>query len=202
MAARADAANADPVLLLHGVGSSSETWAELIPFLDGRRIIAPDYRGHGASQAPTPPYAMDDFVHDALRLLDELEIDSVHIAGFSIGALFAERLAILEPARVRSLLLLSSIANRSPQEQARAESRLALIASTPPRQLAPTSAERWFTRSFAESRGDLVKREIDIVADVAHQPYAASYAVLVQNDLIDAVGAIACPTLIIDRGVR
>lgn len=194
----ADAARKNdlPLLLLHGVGSSSETWGELLPLLDGRRTIAPDYRGHGASEAPPPPYVMDDFVADIVRLLDELEVRQVHVAGFSIGALFAERLALLHSSRVRSLLLLSSIAARTTEQRERASARLAVIASTEPREVAPQSAARWFTAEFIGRRPDLVQREVDIVSRVSHAPYAASYKVLVENDPIDAVAAITQPTLI------
>jgi len=191
------AEGSDPVLLLHGVGSSSRTWGELLPLMGSRRFIAMDYRGHGASDAPTPPYVMDDFVDDAIRLLDELGVSRVHVIGFSIGALFAERLAIREPARVRSLLLLNSIANRSPEALERARARAAFIASTPPAEVAPKSAPRWFTPEFLTARPDLVAGEIAIVEKIAHAPYAAAYHVLVENDLIDEVKAIRCPTLII-----
>jgi pimeloyl-ACP methyl ester carboxylesterase len=192
-----EADGATPILLLHGVGSSSATWHELLPRLDGRRVIAPDYRGHGASEAPPLPYVMDDFVTDAFRLLDELSVDAVHVAGFSIGALFAERLALIAPERVRSLVLLNSIAARTPEQQARAAARLALIAATPPAELAWKSAERWFTPDFIAANRPLVEREVAIVSAITHAPYAASYRVLVENDLIDAVPAIGCPTLVI-----
>ncbi len=192
-AARRDAI---PLLLLHGVGSSSETWGELTPLLDGRRVIAPDYRGHGASEAPPPPYEMDDFVSDTVRVLDELGTERVHVAGFSIGALFAERLALLHPERVCSLLLLNSIAARTPEQQERASARLSVIASTPPSEVAPKSAARWFTPEFITARPDLVQGEVNIVSGIAHAPYVASYSVLVENDLIDAVEAITHPTLI------
>lgn len=195
--AAAGAESATPLFLLHGVGSSSATWHELIPHLDGRRIVAPDYRGHGASAAPAVPYVMDDFVADALRLLDELGIGVVHVAGFSIGALFAERLALLEPQRVGSLVLLNSIGARTAEQKERAAARLALIASTPPSELAWKSAERWFTPAFLASARPLVEREVAIVSAAPHKPYAASYAILVENDLIDAVHAIANPTLIV-----
>lgn len=187
----------DPVLLLHGVGSSSETWGELLPLLGDRRIIAPDYRGHGTSEAPQPPYVMDDFVDDAIRLLDELGIPRVHLIGFSIGALFAERLAIREPDRVRTLLLLNSIASRSAQELERARVRAAFIAANPPAEVAPKSAERWFTTAFRAARPDLVLREIGIVEKIEHAPYASAYRVLVENDLIGDVKSIHHPTLII-----
>lgn len=186
-----------PLLLLHGVGSSSATWSELLPLLDGRRVIAPDYRGHGASEIAPLPYAMDDFVRDAFRLLDELGVREAHVAGFSIGALFAERMAILEPRRVASLVLLNSIAARTPEQQERARTRYQLIASTPPAELAWGSAARWFTPPFLEANRKLVEQEVNIVSAIAHEPYASSYGVLVDNDLIDEVAAIGCPTLII-----
>lgn len=195
--ARAGGEEALPLLLLHGVGSSSDTWSELLPALDGRRVIAPDYRGHGASEAAPLPYAMDDFVADAFRLLDELNLPVAHVAGFSIGALFAERMAILQPKRIASLVLLNSIAARTPEQQERATARHRLIASTPPAELAWGSAARWFTPRFLETQRARVEEEVNIVSAIAHAPYAASYGVLVENDLIDAVSAIDCPTLIV-----
>lgn len=191
------AGDAPPLLLLHGVGSSSETWQRLTPLLDGRRVIAPDYRGHGASEAPDPPYDIADFTADALRLLDELGVEQVHVLGFSIGALFAEQLALVAPERVLSLVLLNSIADRTPEQRARAEARREVIASTPPSETSKASAARWFTPGFIAQQPALVQSEVDIVAAVAHAPYAASYAVLVENDPIDVVEAITCPTLII-----
>ncbi|MFI6450907.1 alpha/beta fold hydrolase [Streptosporangium amethystogenes] len=193
----ADSADdAPPLLLLHGVGSSSDTWQRLTPLLDGRRLIAPDYRGHGASETPDPPYDIADFTADALRLLDELGVEHVHVLGFSIGALFAEQLALAAPDRVLSLVLLNSIADRTPEQRARAEARREVIASVPPSETSKASAARWFTPGFIAARPALVRNEVDIVAAVAHAPYASAYAVLVENDPIDVVEAITCPTLI------
>lgn len=186
-----------PLLLLHGVGSSSRTWDELRPHLRHRRIIAPDYRGHGASEASEPPYELDDFVFDAVRLLDELRVPKVDVVGFSIGALFAEQLQLTHPDRVASIVLLSSIAARTEEERARSSARLSVIETTPPTETAQLSAVRWFSPEFRERRPDLVADEVRIVAGVQHRPYAATYRVLVENDPIDKVHAISCPTLII-----
>jgi pimeloyl-ACP methyl ester carboxylesterase len=188
---------ATPYLLLHGVGSSSASWDELSKHLDGRRIIAPDYRGHGQSDAPTPPYIAEDFVADALRIMDELGLAKVILVGFSIGALFAARIALEAPQRVERLVLVSSIANRSPEQRERAETRSALIRETPPSETAPGSAVRWFSPSFLQERPDLVGLEVQVVSANRHQPYAASYQVLVENDPIGIVEGISVPTLVI-----
>jgi len=185
-----------PVLLLHGVGSSSATWTGLLPHLAGRRLIAPDYRGHGGSDAPEPPYQLADFVQDAVRLLDELSLPEVDVVGFSIGALFAAKLALDAPDRVSSLVLLNSIAARTSEQQVRARSRLSVIRESDPAEVAAASAHRWFSPQFLAENPSAVQAEIDIVSAVRREPYAASYAVLVENDLIDEVHKISCPTLI------
>lgn len=192
-----DLADATPFLMLHGVGSSSLSWDELSKNLDGRRIVAPDYRGHGLSDAPTPPYVAYDFIADALRLMDELGLEKVILVGFSIGATFAARMAVDVPERLERVVLVSSIAGRTPEQRARAEARAALIRETPPSETASGSAVRWFSPKFREERPDLVDLEVQVVSANRHAPYAASYQVLVENDPIGFVDQITIPTLII-----
>src|SRR5258708_13311965 len=51
--------NGPPVVLLHGIASSSETWAKMIPRLIGQRtVIAPDLLRHGASAKPPGPHPL------------------------------------------------------------------------------------------------------------------------------------------------
>lgn len=195
----------ETLVLLHGVGSSSATWAQLAPLLDERyTVVMPDYRGHGSSDVPEVPYELEDFVGDVVRLLDELELESVHLVGFSIGAIFAQAIAVEHPGRVASLVLLNSIAARTAAEKTRALERLEVIRSSDPAVVARDSVERWFTPAFAAERPDLVAAEVDIVSATRAEAYAASYHVLATTDLIDSVAGITCPVLLItgehDRG--
>ncbi|MEO4042133.1 alpha/beta fold hydrolase [Hoeflea sp. CAU 1731] len=182
--------------MLHGVGSSADTWRRLLPYLHTGTIIAPDYRGHGYSDSPEPPYCLEDFVCDIRRLLDELEIERIDVLGFSIGALFAAKLALNHPSCVKSLILLNSIADRTPEQKIRARERLEFLSTHLPDETAPATAVRWFTPAFLESHDDLVEAEAGITVSTPHAPYASSYRVLVENDLIDEVSGISCPTLI------
>ena len=72
----------------------------------GRRVIAPDARGHGESDKPHDPsaYENDAMVRDARGLLDHLGVGQVDVIGYSMGALVSTRLVPDEP-RTRSCVL-------------------------------------------------------------------------------------------------
>jgi pimeloyl-ACP methyl ester carboxylesterase len=98
-------------LLLHGFAADHVlNWARpgVIDALTGggRRVIATDARGHGASDKPHDPeqYAGDAMVRDAQAVLDHLGVDQVDVVGYSMGSMVAARLVPDEP-RTRALVL-------------------------------------------------------------------------------------------------
>ena len=97
-----------PVLLLHGYTDTSRVWTALAPQLAGHRLIVPDQRGHGASEAPACCYAMVDFAEDARLLLDALGIGRAAVVGHSMGSIVAQQLAADHPDRVARLVLIGS----------------------------------------------------------------------------------------------
>jgi pimeloyl-ACP methyl ester carboxylesterase len=99
------------VLLMHGFAASADrNWfapgiADAL-LASGRRVIAYDARGHGASGKPHDPaaYGNGAMVRDAQALLDHVGVTTVDVVGYSMGALMASRLVPVEP-RSRSLVL-------------------------------------------------------------------------------------------------
>lgn len=191
-------ADGTPVAMLHGVGSSASTWNQLRAHLgDNLLIVAIDYRGHGASAPDAGPLEVSTFVGDHLRVLDELGIESAHVIGFSVGAIFAQAIAVSHPERTRSIILLNSIAGRTEAEQSRALARLEVIRTTPPAESAAGSIRRWFTADFIAARPDLVAAEQAIVSAVDHPSYAATYQVLATTEVIGEAHRVSVPTLIV-----
>jgi poly(3-hydroxyoctanoate) depolymerase len=99
-----------PPLLLHsGVWAGVRSWDPLLPYLDGFRVIAFDPPGIGGSSAPAFPLTMAELAAVGAGVLDELGIGSAHVLGVSFGGAVAQQMAIGYPARVRSLVLASTI---------------------------------------------------------------------------------------------
>lgn len=104
-----DEGTGEPILLLHGFASNARVnwvdtgWVRHL-LRGGRRVIAMDSRGHGASQKFYTPqdYGPHIMAGDARCLLDHLAIDRADVMGYSMGARHSAFLTLANPARVRS----------------------------------------------------------------------------------------------------
>jgi pimeloyl-ACP methyl ester carboxylesterase len=97
-----------PVLLMHGWPQHWFLWRDVIPRVAPHaRVIAPDFRGFGWTDAPHDGYEKDQLKRDILALLDELEVGQVTIAGHDWGGYVGFLLALEHPERVRSFLALN-----------------------------------------------------------------------------------------------
>jgi pimeloyl-ACP methyl ester carboxylesterase len=98
-----------PVVLIHGLGSSAETWAVLIPLLSREYLVyAPDLPGFG--KTPLAPEGTNVSTHILYleRFLDALGYPRVILVGNSLGGWIATHIAVEHPERVERLFLLNS----------------------------------------------------------------------------------------------
>ena len=108
-----DIGTGKPVLLIHGSGPGVSAWANwrlVMPTLaEQARVIAPDMAGFGYSERPVDyTYSMDNWVRQAIGVLDALEIERTDLVGNSFGGALALALTIRHPQRVRRLVLMGS----------------------------------------------------------------------------------------------
>jgi pimeloyl-ACP methyl ester carboxylesterase len=105
-----------PILLIMGIGASMLWWDEDFCRMlaeGGRFVIRYDHRdtGHSVTYEPGHPgYTAADLVADAAGVLDAYRIPAAHIVGMSMGGALAQLLALDFPARVLSLVLISTTA--------------------------------------------------------------------------------------------
>ncbi|MFF4980644.1 alpha/beta fold hydrolase [Streptomyces sp. NPDC001046] len=106
-----------PLVLVHGHPFDRSMWSPQIEaFSPGRRVVAPDLRGYGASPAGPPLTDFSAFARDIEALLDELAVDSCVLAGLSMGGQIVLDCYRLFPERLRGLVLAdTSPAAETPQ---------------------------------------------------------------------------------------
>src|SRR3954465_8590249 len=107
-----DEGQGEPIVLVHGFASSREVnWVQPSWFATlkraGRRVIALDNRGHGASATlyDSADYHTTKMAGDVAALLDHLRIERADVLGYSMGARIAAFLAREDPSRVRAMVL-------------------------------------------------------------------------------------------------
>jgi pimeloyl-ACP methyl ester carboxylesterase len=106
----AEAGAGPPLLLLHGWPQHWWCWRRVIGELARtHRVLAPDLRGFGWSEAPGRGYEPEVFAADLLALLDVLELDKVRLIGHDWGGLASFILCLRHPERVHRYLALNII---------------------------------------------------------------------------------------------
>ncbi|MDN7718570.1 alpha/beta fold hydrolase [Burkholderia gladioli] len=185
------------LVCIHGVGSYLEAWQGAINALGrGFRVLSFDLRGHGRSERVKGRYEIDDFVGDVLALADHAGFARFDLAGFSLGGLIAQRLALTHPARLRRLVLLATVAGRTAEERARVAERLAALQAGERGAHYDASLSRWLTEDFQARHPALVDELRRRNARNDPDCYAAAYRVLAQTDFGGLIDQIAMPTLI------
>jgi len=97
------------LLLLHGIGDSSDTWRDLIPVLArDHTVIAPDLLGHGRSEKPRADYSIAAFANGIRDLLGVLGLERVTVVGHSLGGGVAMQFAYQYPHLCERLVLVST----------------------------------------------------------------------------------------------
>ena len=99
----------EPVLLIHGLGSSTEDWDLQVKALQRDfTVVTYDVRGHGKTAKPAGKYSVVQFSNDVAKLIDHLGLGPMHVMGLSMGGMIAFQLATDRPDLVRSIIIVNS----------------------------------------------------------------------------------------------
>jgi len=119
--------NKDTILLVHGHPFNHTMWKYQYDTLNDFRLILPDLRGYGKSDHAFNKIYIEEQALDLALLLDELEIESIHLIGLSMGGQIIVEFTRLFPSRVKSLIICASTPNAETKESY--TNRLALAES-------------------------------------------------------------------------
>ena len=188
----------EPVLLLHGLGSSLRDWERQLPvFVEHYQVIACDVRGHGRSSKPTGPYSVPQFTADIIALLHHLHVESAHVLGLSMGGMIAFQLAVDAPQLVKSLVIVNSGPELVPttrQEHLAVWQRLLISRLMGPKKMGEVISQRLFPNpDQTEMRQTMASRW----AENDKAAYLAATKALIGWSVTAQLPQIICPTLII-----
>lgn len=193
-----DTGHGEPVFLLHGLGSRGSDWQLQLPALsESFRVVVPDLRGHGTSPKPPGPYSVALMAADVMALMDKLGLPSAHFIGLSMGGMMAFQLAAASPERVRSAVIVNSAPELVPhsfRQQLQIWQRLTLARLTQPSQTGKFLSQRLFPKPEQEA---LRQRFVAEWSENDKAAYLTSMKALVGWSVLDKVGAITCPILVI-----
>jgi len=153
------------LLLLPGMlGAISNQWRQFIkPLSEQYRVTLMDLRGHGRSQNKTNTLSTDLLMQDIVGLLDFLQVEMLHLAGYSLGGYLGLLLALNQPRRVMTLLMHGTKFYWTPDAVAKIHQQL------DPDMLAekvPAYADQLVQEHGARQWRMLVRQSADLVSEI------------------------------------
>lgn len=181
------------LLLLHGIGSSAQSWRAAMTILSSRfRVIAWNAPGYGQSSHLEPDHPMaDDYAQSFKALLDALEIEAAHIVGHSLGALMTGRFARMFPQSVLSLQLASCALGHARYEPARREALLkSRLDDVENLGVAGMAAKRGPNLLSSHASAEIVEQVVETMSLLDARGYAQAARMLSSGDLLSDIPAL------------
>jgi 3-oxoadipate enol-lactonase len=199
--AYSDAGQGLPVLFVHGYPLNRALWQPQVEGLsEFARVIAPDLRGHGDSQAVPGPYSMELFAGDLNALLDALGIvQKIILCGLSMGGYVAFAFYRKYPQRLAGLVLTATRAAAYSPEARAGRDQAAAVAQE---QGVPAIVEGMLPRLLSpktyEKRPELVEKARSIMMHTSLEGILGDLAGLKnRSDSTPTLAQIHIPTLLL-----
>ena len=187
-----------PVLMFsNSLASNLHMWdGQAAAFSNEYRILRADTRGHGKTEATSPPYSIQQLLEDALGLLDALKIEKVHFCGLSLGGMIGQRFGAFNGDRLQSLTICDTTSQmRDPtiwddRVRAAKEKGMGGIRSA--------TVSRWFTEAFVAAGNPILDKIGEMIETTKLDGFIGCCEAIKVMDHVDILGDIKTPTIIVN----
>ncbi|MBS3824131.1 MAG: alpha/beta fold hydrolase [Wenzhouxiangellaceae bacterium] len=192
----------ETLVLLHGLLFSQRMFDAQADALGSRfRCVRMDFRGQGESEVTRSGYDLDTLAEDVIALIESLDGAPVHLLGFSMGGMVAQRVALKRHDLLRSLALMNTSAER---ERWTKRPRFALLNLAARllglEKVAPRILPLLFSKSFITDPESRDERRRWLAMVTANDRIGASRAVrgvVSRKPILDRISGIRLPTLVV-----
>ena len=175
-----------PIVFIHGVGLTKEIWSPQLEFFKDHNILTYDLLGHGKTPLEKTQLNFEDFTKQLLNLIKELEINKIHLVGFSLGSLIARHFAAIHGDKLSSLVLHGSIYKRSEEQKRIVQNRFELIKSDKPASK-DRSLRRWFSDKFLKENKEIYDKIFSMLDENDHNNFLKTYKLFVNYEDDDQI---------------
>ena len=170
-----------PIVFIHGVGLTKEIWSPQLEFFKDHNILTYDLLGHGKTPLQKTQLNFEDFTKQLLNLIKELEINKIHLVGFSLGSLIARHFAAAYEDRLSSLVLHGSIYKRSKEQKRIVQNRFELMKSNRPASK-DRALRRWFSDKFLRENKEMYNKIFSMLDKNDHNNFLKVYKLFVNYE--------------------
>lgn len=194
-----DGPEGEPWLILsNSLGTDRRMWTpQLAALTAARRVLRYDTRGHGQSDAGTPPYDFGQVTGDVLALCKALDIRRADFMGISLGGMTGLALAQRAPDLIGRLVCADARADAPPPYKAIWDANIGRLHANGLDALVEPTLERWFTPGFLADAANAATLDLvrDMIGATAPAGYEGAARLLQSLDLLGGLGGLHCDTL-------
>lgn len=186
------------LVLAHSLATDLTLWDDNLAALTPHfRVLRYDSRGHGGSSAPAMPYDFAMLATDALGLMDALGVEHAHFCGISMGGMVAQHVALMAPARIERLVLVSTTSSYPAEARMLWRDRIAAVRADGMAPLVAPTLERWFTAPYRQQHPEVMERIGTLIRTTPADGYIGSGHAIAALDTTDRLSQLRCPTLVV-----
>jgi 3-oxoadipate enol-lactonase len=185
----------DTIVFLPALGTTTAMWSPQIDrFADRYTVVAPEFGGHDPLSEPV---TLQGLAADLAAVLNAVGSTWIHVVGISLGGMIAQRFALENPDRTRSLVLVNTTCRYTDEGRQSLLNRAALVEREGMETVADSILARWFADTPFE--GGAVGRDAIRAMLLSADPraYAAAARAAAAVDTYEELPGIGARTLIL-----